>query len=110
MAQRFSPDAVFNHPVETEHDFRWSYESREFDGVCELAHDKMTVRCEFRGAGKKFYDVMMIDGIIKAHLLKPTTVEKVADNLSLEFPDLTVKVVGWSESHGVIQVETVRRW
>lgn len=104
------PSVEFNHPVSTVHDFEWRYETDEFDGVCELAHDAFIVKCAFSCTGKKFYDVVMINGVIKAHLLKPTTVERLADHLSEEFPDVNVSVSGRSRSHGWITATAVKRW
>jgi len=110
MSARFMPDVTINHVVETVNEFHWHYATDEFEGVCELAGDKMVVKCEFAGTGRKFYDVLMMDGIIKAHLLKPVSVERLADNLSEEFPDLLVTVRGRAKTHGWITATAAKRW
>lgn len=80
----------------------WKYETDEFDGVCEIAHDKMTVRCVFEAFCRSFYDVLGIDGVIRYRLLSPVSVERLAEQLSDDFPDLRVTVFGRAATHGWI--------
>lgn len=110
MSARFMPDTELKHAVETENEFYWQYVTDEFEGICELAGDKMVVKCNFVGTGKKFYDVLMMDGIIRAHLCRPVSVERLADNLAAEFPDLQVTVSGRAKTHGWITAAAVKRW
>lgn len=98
------------HAVETKHDFRWSYETDEFEGVCELAGDKMVVRCSFSCTGVRFYDVLHMDAVIREHLRSPVSVERLADLLSSDFHDIQVTVRGRAKTHGWITATAVERW
>lgn len=110
MGERWNPELVFKHAVQTDGDFTWRYETDEFHGICELAHDDMVVKCVFSCTGRQFYDVLMMDGVIKSHLTKPTSVERLADNLAAEFPDLCVTVSGRAKTHGWITAASSKRW
>lgn len=98
------------HAVETKNSFHWSYETDEFEGVCELAGDVMVVKCVFAGTGHKFYDVLEMDKVIRSHLATPVSVERLADNLSDDFSDLTVTVSGRAKTHGWITATASKRW
>ena len=80
----------------------WSYCTDEFTGICEIAHDEMVVKCVFRSTARSFYDVLAIDGVIKTRLLSPVSVERLAEQLSSDFPDLSVEVSGRAATHGWI--------
>lgn len=98
------------HAVETRNSFHWSYETDEFEGVCELAGDVMVVKCTFVGTGHKFYDVLEMDKVIRARLSEPVSVERLADALSDDFKDLTVTVSGRAKTHGWITATASKRW
>lgn len=104
------PSDTIEYQVTTTHDFHWTYETDEFQGVCELAGDVMVVKCAFVGTGRQFYDVLHMDEVIRAHLESPVSVERLADNLSSDFPGLTVTVKGRAKTHGWITATTVKRW
>lgn len=78
----------------------WKYETDEFHGICEIAHDQMVVKCVFECHDRKFYDVLAVDGIIRWKLTKPISVERLAEQLAEEFPDLRVTVMGRAKTHG----------
>jgi hypothetical protein len=81
---------------------RWAYETDEFHGTCEIAHDDMIVKCVFRATAREFYDVLLIDACIKARLAKPVSVERLAEQLAADFPSLEVTVSGRAKTHGWI--------
>jgi hypothetical protein len=80
----------------------WSYCTDEFKGICEIAFDEMVVKCVFRSTAREFHDVLAIDGVIKARLLSPVSVERLAEQLATDFPDLSVEVSGRAATHGWI--------
>lgn len=80
----------------------WVYETDEFHGICELAGDDMVVKCVFESHDKSFYDVLGIDGMIRHRLLRPVSVERLAEQLATDFPDLRVTVKGRAKTHGWI--------
>jgi len=84
----------------------WSYCTDEFTGICEIAHDEMVVKCVFRSTSRKFYDVLAIDCVIKARLLSPVSVERLAEQLASDFPDLSIEVSGRAATHGWITAKT----
>lgn len=88
---------------------RWKYETDEFHGICEIAHDDMIVKCVFEATSCEFFDVMLIDSVIKARLTKAVSVERLADQLSADFPPLQVTVMGRAKTHGWITSTVVRR-
>lgn len=110
MSVNSTAGSSLGHAVETTNEFQWRYSTDEFEGVCELAGDKMVVKCEFVCIGKRFYDVLMMDEVIRKHLSSPVSVERLADNLSNEFPDLRVTVSGRAATHGWITANAVKRW
>lgn len=90
----------------------WEYHTDEFVGICEIAKDEMVVRVRFWSGVpvKNFYDVLAIDGIIRSRLTKPVSVERLTEQLSLDFPSLSVEVSGRAKTHGWITSKIVRRW
>jgi hypothetical protein len=89
---------------------RWTYETDELGGVCELAGDAMTVRCKFSATASAFYDVHEIDASVRRRLEHPISVERLSEQLSEDFPDLAVTVMGRAATHGWITSEVARRW
>ena len=98
------------HVLELERQQSWTYETEEFHGICEIAKDDMTIKCIFHCATKKFYDVLMIDGVIKMRLAQHVSVERLAEQLSVDFPDLSITVMGRAKTHGWITSKVVRRY
>lgn len=88
----------------------WKYETDEFHGICEIAHDQMVVKMIFASTSNTFYDVLGIDGVIKALLNKPVSVERLAEQLSDYFPELSVTVMGRAKTHGWITSTVPTRW
>lgn len=88
----------------------WRYETDEFHGICEIAKDHMVIKCVFEGQANAFYDVLGIDGIIKWRLAKEVSVERLAEQLAADFPDLNVTVKGRAKTHGWITSSVVRRY
>lgn len=70
----------------------------------------MVVKCTFASTSNTFYDVLGIDGIIKALLNKPVSVERLAEQLSEYFPTLAVTVMGRAKTHGWITSTVPTRW
>jgi hypothetical protein len=99
---------TIKHTLELERTHKWRYQTDEFHGVCEIAHDDMTVKVTFAAATSKFYDVLAIDGVIKAALCRPVSVERLAEQLADFFPDLSVTVEGRAKTHGWIS-STIER-
>ncbi len=99
-----------NHTLEFEAQQHWRYETDEFHGVCEIAKDDMTIKCIFEYSGKKFYDVLLIDGVIEFRLAQQVSVERLADQLAIDFPDLSVTVMGRAKTHGWISSKVVKRY
>ncbi len=99
-----------NHSVALRESHTWVYETDEFHGICEIAHDDMVVKCVFKTVDKKFYDVLLIDGVIKNRLLKPVSVERLCQQLSDDFQDLEVTVMGRAKTHGWITSTCNRSW
>jgi hypothetical protein len=98
-------DLPIPRPVKTlrlETLLEWSYCTDEFTGICEIAQDEMVVKCVFRSTSRQFYDVLEIDAAIKARLLSPVSVERLAEQLANDFPDLAVEVSGRAATHGWI--------
>ena len=98
------------HVLELEEQHRWRYETEEFHGICEIAKDHMTIKCIFEYSGKKFYDVLMIDGVIEMRLAQHVSVERLAEQLAIDFPDLNITVMGRAKTHGWISSKVVRRY
>jgi hypothetical protein len=88
---------------------RWKYETNEFTGICEIARDDMTVKVVFEAVTDRFYDVLQMDRIIRLRLESPVSVERLADQLANDFPDVAVSVTGWAKSHGCITSGVVHR-
>lgn len=87
---------------------RWKYETDEFHGICEIAHDDMVVKCVFEATSREFYDVLLIDAAIKARLTNPVSVERLAEQLASDFPSLQVTVAGRAKTHGWITSRVVK--
>ena len=98
------------HVLELEQQQIWKYETEEFHGICEIAMDHMTIKCVFESSAKKFYDVLMIDGVIKMRLSQHVSVERLAEQLSIDFPDLSITVMGRARTHGWITSKVIRRY
>jgi hypothetical protein len=81
---------------------RWRYDTDEMTGICEIAQDKMVVKCVFEAATKKFYDVLQIDAAIRRRLEEPVSVERLAEQLSEDVPGVQVTVMGRADTHGWI--------
>jgi hypothetical protein len=81
---------------------RWKYETDEMEGVCEIAHDKMVVKCIFQDVTKSFYDVLEIDAVIRKRLEQPVSVERLAEQLASDIEGVTVTVMGRAKTHGWI--------
>lgn len=88
----------------------WRYETDEFHGICEIAHDSMVIKCVFESSGNEFFDVLGIDGIIQWRLAKPVSVERLAEQLSGDFPGVRVTVSGRAKTHGWITSSVVHRY
>lgn len=88
----------------------WRYETDEFHGICEIAKDHMVIKCVFDGVGNEFYDVLAIDGVIQWRLASQVSVERLAEQLAEDFPDLDVTVSGRAKTHGWITSKVVRRY
>lgn len=89
---------------------KWRYETDDFHGICEIAKDDMVVKCVFECTDNSFYDVLAIDQVIKKHLLQPVSVERLADNLAADFPNLQVTVSGRAKTHGWITSTVGKRF
>jgi hypothetical protein len=87
---------------------RWRYETDEMSGVCEIAQDKMVVKCIFEVATKSFYDVLQIDAAIRRRLEEPVSVERLAEQLSDDVPGVQVTVMGRAATHGWITSTALR--
>jgi hypothetical protein len=88
----------------------WKYETDEFEGVCEIAHDKMVVKCVFSATTNAFHDVLQIDKVIRSLLQSPVSVERLAEQLSDAMPILGVTVMGRAKTHGWITSTIPIRW
>ena len=88
----------------------WKYETDEFEGICEIAHDVMVVKCVFATTTASFYDVLEIDRTIRGLLESPVSVERLAEQLANLFPDLAVTVMGRAATHGWITSAVPKRW
>lgn len=88
----------------------WRYETDEFYGICEIAHDQMVVKCVFECHDNKFYDVLGMDGVIRMRLLRPVSVERLAEQLAADFPSLRVTVMGRAKTHGWITSTVGKRF
>jgi hypothetical protein len=88
----------------------WRYETDELEGVCEIAHDKMVVKCTLATTSNKFFDVLEIDRLIRRLLESPVSVERLAEQLSDCFPDYSVVVAGRAKTHGWITSTVPARW
>lgn len=97
------------HVLVLEQTQRWKYETDEFTGVCEIAHDVMVVKCVFEATANRFYDVLQIDACIRARLEMPVSVERLAEQLSCDFPGVAVTVSGRAKTHGWITSGVVHR-
>lgn len=97
------------HTLKLSEQQRWKYETDEFHGVCEIAKDDMTIKCIFECSSKNFYDVLLMDGVIQYRLAKQVSVERLAEQLATDFPDLTITVMGRAKTHGWITSKVVRR-
>lgn len=97
------------HQLVLTHEQRWKYETDEFTGVCEIAHDAMTVKCVFQAVTNRFYDVLEIDKLIRHHLSVPVSVERLAEMLAADFPGIAVTVSGRAKTHGWITSGVLHR-
>lgn len=89
--------------IETNVAMDWLYETDQMDGVCSLTNEPMVVKFSLRYLGRKFYDVIEIDKIIRAKLMRPTSVEEVAEWLFVKLGGaVEVTVSGRADSHGWI--------
>jgi len=77
--------------------------------VCEIAREKMVIKCVFSGNGSAFYDVLLIDERIRHRLSIEVSVERLAEALAQDYPDLVVTVSGRAAMHGWITSTVVRR-
>jgi hypothetical protein len=102
MAIAESPIPIPQQTLRLDTTMEWCYETDEFTGICEIAHDEMVVKCVFRSTSKSFYDVLAIDGVIKARLCSPVSVERLAEQLAHDLPELVVEVSGRAATHGWI--------
>lgn len=99
-----------NHTLTLTQVQSWKYETDEFHGICEIAHDQMVVKCVFECNDNKFYDVLLMDGVIRTRLLKPVSVERLAEQLATDFPSLQVTVMGRAKTHGWITSTVGKRF
>jgi len=97
------------HALILSQDQRWKYETDEFSGVCEIAHDSMTIRCTFEAVTSRFYDVLEIDKVIRSRLEVPVSVERLSEQLAADFPGVAVTVSGRAATHGWITSGVVHR-
>ena len=97
------------HVLTLEKQQRWRYETNEFKGICEIAQDVMTVKCVFEAVTNRFYDVLQMDLIIRLRLESPVSVERLAEQLANDFPDVAVTVTGWAATHGCITSSVMHR-
>jgi hypothetical protein len=97
-----------SHVLSLDMTHRWRYETDEIEGVCEIAKDKMVVKCIFEVATKKFYDVLQIDAAIRRRLEEPVSVERLAEQLSEDVPGVQVTVMGRADTHGWITSTALR--
>ena len=88
---------------------RWRYETNEFTGICEIAQDVMKVKCVFEAVTSRFYDVLQIDLTVRLRLESPVSVERLAEQLANDFPDVAVTVTGWAATHGCITSGVLHR-
>jgi len=88
----------------------WKYETDQFSGICEIAHDVMVVKCAFSATTSAFFDVLVIDRIIRRLLESPVSVERLAEQLADILPGLSVTVMGRAETHGWITSTIQTRW
>lgn len=88
----------------------WRYETDEFVGVCEIANDEMVVKCVFESNARAFYDVLQIDSVIRQRLAQPVSVERLAEQLAADIPDLRVTVSGRAKTHGWITSTVGKRF
>jgi hypothetical protein len=88
----------------------WKYETDEFEGICEIANDAMVVKCVFATTANSFYDVLAIDRTIRGLLESPVSVERLAEQLSNLYPELSVTVMGRARTHGWITSSVPKRW
>ena len=95
-----SPIPIPQQTLSLDTTLTWTYETDEFKGICEIANDEMVVKCVFRSVSRKFYDVLAIDGVIKARLCFPVSVERLAEQLARDLPELAVEVSGRAATHG----------
>lgn len=95
--------------LQLSHAQEWQYETDEFRGKCEIAHDDMVVKCVFRCFDRAFYDVLGIDGAIRFFLCQPTSVERLCQSLADYYPGLSVTVSGRAKTHGWITSTITRR-
>ena len=93
---------LISHALTLEREQLWKYETDEFNGVCEIAHDVMTVKCVFEAITNSFYDVLQINSVIVHRLAVPVSVERLAEMLASDFPGLFVTVSGRAVTHGWI--------
>lgn len=70
----------------------------------------MVVKCVFECTDKSFYDVLLIDRVIRMRLLKPVSVERLAEQLAVDFPSLRVTVSGRAKTHGWITSTVGKRF
>lgn len=95
---------TLNHPQ------NWKYETDQFEGICEIAHDVMTVKCVFECTSRAFFDVLQIDAFIRKLLETPVSVERLAEQLADAFPTLQVTVSGRAATHGWITSTVGKRF
>lgn len=100
------------HTLELDMAQDWSYQTDEFHGICEIAGDEMVVKVLFQStiSTTRFYDVLGMDGAIRLRLAKPVSVERLAEQLATDFPDLDIEVKGRAKTHGWITARPAKRW
>lgn len=101
---------MMNHSLTLKETHQWRYETDEFHGICEIAKDDMIVKCVFECTDSKFFDVLLIDGVIRTRLAKPVSVERLAEQLLCDFPNLRITVKGRARTHGWITTTVGKRF
>lgn len=66
------------------------------------------MQCVFECTDNKFFDVLEIDAVIRERLKVPVSVERLAEQLSENFPGMRVTVNGRAKTHGWIRSTVCR--
>jgi len=102
-------ETPIRHVLVLNREQRWKYETDEYTGLCEIAHDEMVVKCTFEAVTSRFYDVLEMDKVIRARLEVEVSVERLAEQLAEDFPGVAVTVAGRAKTHGWITSGVVHR-